>query len=165
MRTSRIFVISIIFALSVSCEKDNNKPLDEFTLKSTDYNGFLFETLKIIPFPNANNLLPDVLVAPHTIENGDVISPFLLHPDIEERKFFLSAEFENITNALESYESFELPNDYQLQQFAFNVKPFQIWLVKTNSENFGVVLIKNTEYNNNNDSPYAEVTFKAKKIN
>ena len=164
MKIRKIFLISIVFTLLVSCEKDKNKPSDEFTIKSSDKAGFLFETLKIIPFPSADNLLPDILVSPYTMENGDVVSPFLSHPDFAEYRFFLSAEFENLNNALESFESYVLPDEFQLQKFAFNVKPNQIWLVKTNSGNYGIILIKNTEFNNDNDNPYAKVTFKAKKL-
>lgn len=154
-------VIAFCLLIFVSCDKENNKPADEFTLKSSEYTGFLFEGLKIITLPNSNNLKADFLMSPQTTENGDVVSPFFAHPDLESR-FYLSGEFENFESALSSFESYIIPDDIQYQQFALFVRSNQIWLVRTNTEKYGVVLIKSAEYNIYNDTPYAETTFKAK---
>jgi len=162
MKTKILFVIFLV--VLVSCDKENSKPSDEFTLKSNQYTGFSFEKLNVIDFPFNQNLKPDFLVSPHILENGDVVSPFFFHPDLESR-FFLSGSFENYENALTEYNSFVIPDNYQFEQFAFGVQPNQIWLIETNRAKFGVILIKSAEFNNYNDTPYAETTFKAKIIN
>jgi len=162
MKTKILFVIFLV--VMVSCDKENNKPSDEFKLKSNQYNGFSFEKLKVIDFPNTENLKPDFFLAAQTLDNGDVVSPFFSHPDLESR-FFLSDSFENYESALNEYKNFEVPDNFQLEQFALSVQPNQVWLIKTNREKFGVILIKSAAFNNLNDTPYAEATFKAKIIN
>ncbi|HCY00566.1 MAG TPA: hypothetical protein DG754_10545 [Bacteroidales bacterium] len=160
-----IMEIRIIFTFCmlvfVSCDKENNKPADEFTLKSTEYTGFLFEGLKIITFPNPNNLKADFVMSPQTTENDDVVSPFFAHPDLESR-FYLSGEFESFDSALSSFESYIMPADIKYQQFALDIKPYQVWLIRTNTEKNGIILIKSAECYIYNDIPYAETTFKAK---
>lgn len=145
-----------------SCDKkEDNKPSDEFTIKSNEYTAFSFEKLKVIKFPFNNNLKPDFLVSPHILENGDVESPLLSHPDLEYR-FFLSGNFENYENALAHYNSFINPDNFQFEQFAFGVKPNQVWLMKTNNNKLGIVLIRSAVSYSDNDTPYAETTFKAR---
>ena len=159
MKTNILFLIFLV--VLVSCDKENNKPSDEFTLKSNEYTAFSFEKLKVIEFPFNNNLKPDFLVAPHILENGDVVSPFFSHPD-QEIRFFLSGTFENYENALAHYNSFVIPDNYQYEQFAFGVKPNQVWMMKTNKNKHGIILIIRAIFNNDNDIPYAETTFKAR---
>jgi len=162
MKTKILFGLFLI--ILISCDEEESKPSDEFTLSSSQYKGFLFEEMQIISFSNTNDSNPDFVVLAQTDENGDIASPFLTHPELE-RRFYLSNSFDNYEKALSSYNNFEIPENYHLIQSALNIEPNQIWLIKTNSEKFGVVLIKSTEYNKDNDTPYAEATFKAKKIN
>lgn len=161
MRKYLLIVIGL--SIFISCDKERSKPADEFILKSNAYTGFLFEKLKIINFPNSNNLKPDFVISPHITANGIVASPFFSHIDLENR-FYLSGEFDSYENAINYYESYILPNDAHFQQFALPIKPNQVWLILTNNERYGVVLIKGTEFNDNNDTPYAEATFKAKML-
>lgn len=159
MKTKILFVILLVVLFS--CDKEDSKPSDEFTLKSNQDTAFSFEKLKVIDFPFNNNLKPDFLVAPHTLENGNVVSPFFSHPDHEFR-FFLSDTFENYENALSNYNSFVIPDNSHFEQFAFGVKSNQIWLMKTNQNKYGIILIRSAIFNNDNDIPYAETTFKAR---
>jgi hypothetical protein len=162
VKTKILFVIFLV--VLVSCDKENNTPSDEFTLKSNQSTGFSFEKLKVIDFPNSENFKPDFLVAAQTLDNGDVVSPLFAHPDLESR-FFLSGSFENYKSALNEYNNFSVPDNFQLEQFALSVQANQVWLIKTNTEKFGVILIKSAEFNNFNDTLYAETSFKAKIIN
>jgi hypothetical protein len=159
MKSKILFVIFLV--VMVSCDKEKNTPSDEFTLKSNQYTGFSFEKLRVVDFPFNQSLKPDFSVLPHTLENGNVVSPFFSHPDLESR-FFLSGSFENFENALIEYNNFVIPDNYQFEQFAFGVQPNQIWLMKTNKNKHGIVLIISAIFNNNNDTPYAETTFKAR---
>ena len=161
MNTTIKVMIAICLFFFISCDKENSKPADEFTLKSNANTGFLFEKLKIINFPNSNNLKPDFILSPHITANGGVVSPYFSHVDLESR-FHLSGEFDSYENALNYYESYILSDDVHFQQFALPVRPNQVWLILTNNERYGVVLVKSTEFNDNNDTPYAEATFKAK---
>ncbi|MDD2197545.1 MAG: hypothetical protein PHW91_10215 [Bacteroidales bacterium] len=73
MKTRIMFVFCML--VFVSCDKENSRPADEFTLKSSEYTRFLFEMLGVITFPNSNNLKVDFVMSPQTTENGDVVSP------------------------------------------------------------------------------------------
>ena len=162
MKTKILFAIFLI--VLVSCDKENNKPSDEFKLKSNQYTGFSFEQMKVINYPSTESIKPDFFVAAQTLDNGDVVSPFFSNPDMESR-FFLSGSIENYERALNEYNTIAIPENFQLEQFALNLQPNQVWLIKTNSEKYGVLLIESAEFNNFNDTPYAETAFKARIIN
>jgi len=156
-----IFICLIIFT---SCDEDKGKVNDIFTLTSDDPKGFSFESLKFISYPYSTNQMPDFVVLAHTDETGKVISPFLSSP-ISESKFALVGDFENFELALQSFDSFELEDNYTFDVYALPVRPNQIWLVKTGTEKYGIILITSSNfYEKKDNAPYAEVSFKAKKI-
>jgi len=164
MRTIFKLLFIAFFLIWTSCDKEKTIPTNEFTLDSEMRKGFHFESLSIIDFPNSSELKPDFIVLAQTNEIGDVLSPFLSHPDIESR-FILSDEFDNFESAQAYFDSYSTPENEPFQQFATNVKPNQIWLIKTNSGKFGKILIASTAFNNIDDKPYAKVTFKAEHLN
>ena len=159
--------VQLLFALTfliwTSCDKEPNSPSNEFSLNSEQHKGFLFEDLKVIDSPNSSGILPDFLVLAQTNENGDVLSPFLANPLLENR-FILSEEFEDIENAEQYFESYSTPEDGPFLQNALNIKPYQIWIIKTNKGDFGKILILNSIYKSIDDTPYAEISFKADKL-
>jgi hypothetical protein len=159
---TKILVLGVLL-LFCSCDDDDN-PSPVYSLNSETYKGFLFEDMKIIDFPNSINLKPDFFVLAQTNDTGDVLSPFLSHPDMESR-FVLIAEFQDLESAQGFYDSYLTPEDKPLQQFALNIKPFQIWLIKTNTEKLGKILITETKTSNINNKPFAEMKFKASKMN
>ena len=162
MKTTLKFLAFGVFFLFASCEKDD-KPTDVFTLNSEQHKGFFFDDLKIIDFPNAANVQPDFFVTASTNELGELISPLLVHPDLVSR-FLLINEFEDLEKAQSFFNSILTPEDKPLQQFASNIKPFQIWQIKTNSGGFGKILITEARIENRDDKPFAEIKFKAGKM-
>ena len=162
MKTTLKFLGFGIFFLFASCEKDD-KPKDVFTLNSEQHKGFFFDDLKIIDFPNAVNVQPDFLVTASTNESGELISPLLVHPDLVSR-FVLINEFQDLDKAQLFFNSFLTPEDKPLQQFASDIKPFQIWQIKTNSGSFGKILITETRIEDIDNTPFAEIKFKAGKM-
>jgi hypothetical protein len=56
-----------------------------------------------------------------------------------ESRFFLSGSFENYESALNEFEEFAVPENFQFEQFALSVQPNQVWLINTNREKFGVI--------------------------
>ena len=158
--------IFIFFCLTIltSCDKDKEKENDFFTLKSDEMKGFSFESLKLISFPNSANRMPDFIVIAYTDETGKIISPSLTSPDLE-RKFALVDDFENFEIALQSFESFETEDNYVFDMFALPIRPNQIWLFKIGIEKYGIILITSSNfYEKNGRTPYADVSFKVKKI-
>lgn len=164
MRTIIKLLFIASFLILTSCDKDKTLPTNEFTLDSVTHKGFQFDNLDIIDFPNSNDLKPDFIVLAQTNDNGDVLSPFLSQPDLENR-FILSEEFDSFESAQTYFDSYSVPENKPFQQFALNVKPNQIWLIKTNSGEFGKILIISTEFNNIDNKPFAKATFKAENLN
>lgn len=121
----------------------------------------------MIKYPNSNNRTPDFTVLTQQTELGEVISPFLSHYNLDT-KFYLVDKYDTYETALANFVSYELPVDYDVFEFdeiAYMVQPNQIWLVKLKSEKLGIILIKSTRHHQHNNNPYAEVTFKAKRLN
>jgi len=164
MRTNFKLLLIALLLIWTSCDKDKTLLTNEFTLDSDMHKGFQFENLDIIDFPNSNDLKPDFVVLAQTNDNGDVVSPFLSQPDLENR-FILSEEFISFDSAQAYFDSYTTPDNKPFQQFALNVKPNQIWLIKTNTGKFGKILIISTEFNNIDNKPFAKTTFKAENLN
>ena len=164
MRTNIKVLFIALLLIWTSCDKENKLLTNEFTLDSSTHKGFQFENLDIIDFPNSNDIKPDFIVLAQTSDNGDVLSQFLSQPDLENR-FILSEEFDNFESAQAYFDSYSTPENKPFQQFALNVKPNQIWLIKTNTGEFGKILIISTEFNNIDNKPFAKTTFKADNLN
>lgn len=156
--------VQLLLALALlimnSCDRAPNSPSNKFSLNSEQHKGFLFEGLKVIDSPNSSGILPDFIVLAQTGENGNVLSPFLSNPLLENR-FILSKEFEDIETAEQYFESYSAPEDEPFLQNALNIKPYQVWLIKTNNGDFGKILILNSIFKSIDSTPYAEIKFKA----
>jgi len=159
--TAKILALGMLFLFN-SCEKDEDST-QIFALNSEAYKGFLFESMKIINFPNSQNIIPDFTVLVQTNGSGEVLSPYLSNPNLENR-FFLFDELEDLKNAQEVFDSIQTTEINTFQKFALDIKPYQIWLIKTNSGSVGKILITETKTENIEDNPFAEIKFKAKKL-
>jgi len=160
----KIFFYFFSFIILTSCDKDPVKDKDIFTLTSKDRKGFKIESLKIIDYSKTPKKMPDFFVFAITTNAGDIVSPGLSNPFLENI-FVLIDNFENYETAFQYFSSFELKDDYIFEKIAAPVLPNQIWLIKAGTNKFGIFLITKTQYYEDNDkSPYAEVSFKAKKI-
>jgi hypothetical protein len=154
------FFLFICLIILTSCNKDKVKDNDIFTLTSEDMKGFSFESLKII----RDFTQVDFLVLAYQDETGKLISPFLSAPNLESR-FALIDDFEDDEIAFQSFESFEIEDDYSFDILAVPVRTNQIWLIKTKTEKYGIILVTGSSfYEKKNGTPYAEISFRAKKI-
>ncbi len=136
--------------------KENN---EVYTLSSKDNKGFLVEGLKIADFPKTK---ADFIIIPQTNLTGDVMSPFLSHPNLEKR-FILSDEFDDSNSAKSYFDSYNIsPEGENLQQFALNLKANQVWLVKTHSGAFCKIWIMDTRIDKT--TSFVEIKFRAEKI-
>lgn len=165
MRTNIKILFIALLLIWTSCAKENNSPATEFTLASGTFHGFLFENMEIIYFPySATTTPPDFNVFAQTNDQGNILGPYLAHIGSENR-FILSKEFDDIESAQTYFDSYSTPETTPLQPFALNVKPNQIWLIKTHSESYGKILIISTDFNNIDNEPFAQITFKADNLN
>ena len=104
------------------------------------------------------------MVLAQTSEIGNVLSPFLSNPNLENR-FLLIEEFNDYETAIDYFNGNTVYNNEPLQQFALNIVPNQIWLIKTNSGQFGKLLTIKTKVDVIDDNkPFAELEFKIAKI-
>lgn len=153
----------MLLLICSSCDEEKDLNTNEFTLNSESLQGFIFEDLIIIEYPNTENQKPDFWVSAQTNDYGDVIAPFLSHPDLES-KFALLQQHENFDNARNYFDSYSIVEEPRFQQFGFNVQSNQVWLIKTNTGGFGKIIIIDSHYSNIDNKPFAEITFKAESI-
>ncbi len=171
MKTKIKLIILTILLLNISCKKEDSS-VDEgltiFILDSKIENnkgkGFLFESLKIIDYPNSDNIKPDFSVLAQTNDTGYVIGPFLSNPDMT-KIFKLTREFSNLDSAQSFFNSYAHSTDTIYNQFALNIQPFQIWTIKTNTGDNGKILVIETKGEEINNTPFAEIKFKADRLN
>ena len=158
----------ITICLIYACE-DHDKTLPEFYVLNTELTtgqqpkGFSYKELNIITFPNSDNIIPEFILSCHTNETGDIIGPMLSHPNLENR-FILLKSYDNLSSALNHYDTLSTRSINSYQSFALDIKPFDIWQIKTNSGETGILLVLETRTENKNNAPFAEIKFKAKKI-
>ncbi len=153
----RVLIIGL-FLIFFSCDREKDTPLNEFTINSADFEGFSFESFKVVKYPGFQT--PDFFVLVQIETHGELKGPFLSHPDMEAR-FFLAGEFDDLESAEAFYSSYLPEDEKSLQQFALNVSPNQVWLIKTNSGSYGKILILKTKSGQIDDKPFAEIVFKA----
>ena len=154
---NKVLIIGLLLFL-FSCDREKDIPLDEFTINSADFKGFSFELFKVVDFPGSQK--PDFFVLVQIETHGELKGPYLSHTDLEAR-FFLAGEFEDSESAKAFYISYLPSQEQTLQQFALNIEPNQVWLIKKNSGNFGKILIIKTKSGQIDDNPFAEIVFKA----
>jgi hypothetical protein len=168
MRKTFNLLLVLVFFFTCACE-DNNKATPEFFTLSTKMTygqipcGFSFNDLKIISVPFSDDNKPDFILSVHTNDFGDILGPMLSHPDLENRFIFVR-QFNDLTQAQVCFDSISTVSSLPWQTFAYDLKPFGIWLVKTNSGEAGKLLILETRTDIINNAPFAEIKFKQEKI-
>jgi len=165
------YVIAALYGLMIifiSCEEDapESEQIDQalienrvFARNSRENKGFSIEKMNVADFPKSD---ADFIIIPQTNLTGDVVSPFLSNPNLEKR-FILSNEFGDIESAQAYFNSYsDYPVGQDLQQFALEIKPNQVWLVKTHSGTFCKILIMDTRIDKT--TSFVEIKFRAEKI-
>jgi hypothetical protein len=167
MKKLLILTFCTLVFLTYACEdKDDRDP--EFTL-NTDiqsgqlFSGFSFKKMNVVAFPNSENITPDFIVASQMNELGDISGPFLSNQNLENR-FVLLNSYDNINSAQNNFDTLSTISNSPYQTFALDIKPFELWQIKTSSEEIGVILILEARSEKIGSSSFAEVKFKAKKI-
>ena len=160
---------TLLFGLLIvltSCEGDDNSKSEFYTLNSTVtsnvFKGFSFESLNIINYPNKQNTKPDFIVSAQMNDIGKVLSPFLSQQDLDSR-FILSNTFSDYNSAKSYFDTLVTIENKTFEQSALDIKPNQVWVIKTNNGGFGKILVVETEIVENK-TPFAEIKFKAERI-
>lgn len=160
-------LILVIIAFS-ACQNNNGLPVDnsvssaDYSLSSAQNNGFSFKIMTVLTDSVNQNINSDFIVLPQLSDKGDLVSPFLVQPHLKS-SYALSKQFDNQIDAelyYNAYTSFSETGtvfDYN----AIPIKPFQIWIVKTNLNRYGKILIISTSTTSLKNSLNAVVNFKA----
>jgi hypothetical protein len=154
------FFFFTLLLISATCEHKEtiSAPASTaiFSINSETGNGFSFER-KTISMKE-----PDFMIIPQKVITGDALSPFLSDSDLG-KIFFLVSEFKDSKSAQMCFDSefIRIPETGLLQQFATNLKPNQVWIVRTRFGEYGKIWILDSYGNRSSESPYAGLKFKA----
>jgi hypothetical protein len=157
----------IILACIIGACEDNDKTLPDSYLLNTELitgqhpKGFSFKEMKVISFPNSDNLNPDFILSVHTNETGDILGPMLGDPELASR-FIFRKSYDDLNSAQNYYDTLSIISEDPLQTFAFDIKPFEVWQIKSNTGQTGIILILESKAESINSTPTAEIKFKAK---
>lgn len=164
--------LKLTFALSIclisACE-DQDKISPGYYILNTEIQtgqspkGFSFKDLEIISYPNPGNIKPDFLLSVHANETGDIIGPMLSQPDLENR-FILIKKYDDLNSAQNHFDTLSTISTSPFQTFALDLKLFEIWQIQTNTGEMGKLLIIETRTEKINNTPFAEIKFKADKL-
>jgi len=166
---NKLLLLLVLISISVftECEDGDSVPPEFYTLDTAlssgqSPKGFSFKDMDLISYPNSKNIIPDIILSVHTNETGDILGPMLSQPDLENR-FILIKRFDDLNSAQKYFDTLSVVSKDQYQAFAFDIKPLEIWQIRTNSGEIGNILLLETKTEKVDNTPFAEIKFKAKK--
>lgn len=161
MIIKKIYILLFTLIVFSACQKEEDLPLD-FSLSSLQDNGFSFERLSVQSNAVNQNMDADFIVMLQLNDSGELQSPFFVQPQLKS-SYTLLKQFDNPTSAEQFYNDYTsfTGDNSSFDYNALSIKPFQIWIVKTNSNQYGKVLITSTVTSETNNSLNAVVNFKA----
>ncbi len=160
-----VVLIFVVVSLSLSCTEENGKSkiydASVFYLRSTDVLGFCAKKLESVEMEDATT---DFVLIQQDKLTGDLFLPFLSHPDLEKRFYPISRY--NDAEIAENYFNRYVapPDDRNLEQFASHLGANQVWMVKTNDNDYMKIWILDIHVNRSGNHPVAYVRFKAIKV-
>ena len=167
--TKLSYAIAILFVLPMACENkeccDSPKIL---SLNSYNLNGkvvgFSFAEKQIISYPNSKNQKIDFTISAQTNDSGKIVGAFLCNTELT-RSFYLANSDSSLDSAKIYFDFYKMNKDTIFTTFANYIKPGQVWIIRTNNNLFGKILIYETIAKEINKTLYAEVTFQWDQLN
>ncbi len=161
MILKKIYFLLFALLLFSACQNEEDLPFD-FSLSSLQDNGFSFEKMNVQSDAANQNIDADFVVMPQLDDSGKLLAPFLVQPQLKS-SYYLLKQFDNLASAEQFYDSYTsfTEESSTFDYNALSIKPFQIWIVRTNSVQYGKVLITGTATSETNNSLNAVVNFKA----
>ena len=163
-------LLFITVSLTFTQCEDKDKILPEYYILNSDLisgrypTGFSFVEMDIISFPNSKNIIPDFMIAVHLNERGDIVGPMLLLPELMT-SLILIRSFDDLNSAQNCFDTLKFESKIHYFDSGIDVKPYEIWQIKTTSGEIGNILLLETKANIEENTPYAEIKFKARKYN
>jgi len=161
-------IVYILFMILTACDKDDGKieyiGEDVFSSEKVltgDFYiiyGYSFEEGDFLPFPSTGGIQPDIVVIDNTDHNNNIIGAVLSSPDNQEA-FHLNGSFDTAESAESFYNSYLEVGDSAFTELAENVTYNQVWTVKTTSDKYAKLLIKDVVIKQDNlaASDYIEI--------
>ncbi len=164
-----LFLALFILSCESSVESDIPKTYGEITINTNldSFTGkaFSFSHGKKIVYPNSKNIVPDIMILVHIVENGDLRGVYLSSGLFPKQSFQFIEQFNSTDSALIFFNNLTEIQDSNFQDLALPIQENQIWGVKTVDDKFGKILILNTiafidSSNIKAINYYGEATFK-----
>jgi hypothetical protein len=163
METRKKYLFLFVAILCIACNEDYIP--SEYSLSSGEVNGFSFDKMNVVNKPITTHIYTDFIVAAGLNETGEFVSPFFTQLDFKSY-FVLSKQFDNLQSAQHYFDSYITMTEDKsyFDIVAMPVQPYQIWIVKTQSDTYGKILILSTISYSSNHTTYCSVRFKAEKL-
>ncbi len=154
-----LLIVMLVLSILTSCKKDdlvdtsgttkinNDLTLDPNLQTYINY-GFKFSEAKLVPNPN-----PDV-----TVDNDGTLDNLILQGKVNTR-FFKAGEYSTEALAKQGFSNLKSITITQWEEWAFSVKPNQVWIVSTSDEFYAKIRIISTISETRGTRDYAECTF------
>ena len=161
MFLKKILPLILLLLIFSSCQDNNTVSLD-YSVGSEQDNGFSFNKMAVLSNDVNQNINADFIVLPQMSDSGKLLAPFLVQTELKS-SFLLSKQFDNLMAAEQYYNNYTSfsDNGSVFDYNAIPVKPFQVWIVITNANLYGKILISEASAAYVNNSPNAVVNFKA----
>lgn len=171
----KTIIISILLLILFISGCDNSvgptppKTFGEITINSKIENfkttGFSFSLGEKVVYPNSSNIIPDIIIMVQIDEIGNVLGVVFGSGVGLKPSFNLIHQASNIDSAQTFFNNLNEVPDSNYSDLAIPVKENQIWAVKSVEDNFGKILILNTDAyvdssNSGGPTPYGEAKFK-----
>jgi len=157
-----VFIV-LIFALFLSfCKKKNDPDISGTITINNDLTldpklqtyvnyGFLFSQGKLVS--NVGTPKPDI-----TIDNDGTLDNLILQAKINSR-FSKYGEYANAALAEQAFNNLNSVNIQQWEDWAFAIKPNQVWVFGTSDDHYAKIRITSTISETRGTRYYAECTF------
>ena len=158
-----VFILIVIVLWHLSCKKNNtpdtsgsvtinNDLIFDQQLQTYINYGFLFSQAKLVPNAGASTK-PDI-----TVDNDGTLDNLILQGKVNSR-FYKAGEFADANLARQSFENLTTITVKQWEDWAFSIKPNQIWIFATVDEHYAKIRIISTISEVRGTRNYAECTF------
>jgi len=144
-----IFIVLLFSLLLSSCKKNNGTDTDTSGTATIDNNltldpklqtyvnyGFLFSEAKLVS--NVGAPKPDI-----TISNDGTLNNLIIQAKINSR-FYKAGEYINANLAIQAFNNLTSVSVPQWEDWAFSIKPNQVWIFETADEHYAKIRIIET---------------------
>ena len=159
MKSSLSFILFLLLTFT-GCNKTNNPRLSGTdTIDNLLYGegpyyaiGFSFSTAEKVS--TLKDPGPDI-----TLENDGTLINLILQTDVGLNGFYLAGEYADASAAQQAFDNITSPNVTDWADWAFSIKPNQVWIYRSGTEHYAKFRIISTISETRNSWDYAECTF------